>query len=123
MYYETRRVHQLSFNKLQQSQLEKLIVVSKLQKIIKITNFIKCRPLPDWLPVQQTATKACRVWAVSMTRKGGRVLKGYGQLGVDGTAMDYDICAQICKDHGFEVAGVEDVHQCCMLVPCSVCGR
>lgn len=43
---------------------------------------------------------------------GTRVLTGFAQLGDDGTGMDLDHCAQICQDHQFTLAGVEDGHQC-----------
>ena len=42
----------------------------------------------------------------------GNTLDGFKQLGVDGTAMDHDICGQLCSNHGFPIAGVEYGHQC-----------
>jgi len=40
------------------------------------------------------------------------VLRGWKRLGNDGDAMDIDLCAQLCSDHGFPLAGVEYGHQC-----------
>ena len=40
------------------------------------------------------------------------MLTGYNQLGADGDGMNHDACAQMCQDHKFTLAGVEDQHQC-----------
>jgi hypothetical protein len=76
------------------------------------------------VPSMQAVLSACLVASVigscKMTSlvgcyeepQGSRVLSGFSQQGNDGTPMNYDICAQLCNDHKFPLAGVEDAHQC-----------
>ena len=42
---------------------------------------------------------------------GQRALSSFSQLGTETTAMDQDICAQLCKDHNVSIAGVKFDHQ------------
>lgn len=44
--------------------------------------------------------------------QGFRVLSAFAQLGEGGTQMDHDVCAQLCLERKYSLAGVEDGHQC-----------